>query len=170
MQRRSISRRRESQSKSPTQLREEKRTQHPPPYHKKAQKPHASGHEMQCPSPFVNKTDIAVVLMCYTPMCIAVYACCYAMLAQMHPGETKGYTALSVYGCMQSVIGYTSGYFTARWIYYSQHHHQPPLRNSTAGDHHPQPEQKRADEEEHPLLPLSTAHPPAVDIEEALAA
>ena len=42
------------------------------------------------------------------------------MLVNMHPDHAHEYAEFSIYGCIQCTMGYISGYFTARWIYYNR--------------------------------------------------
>ncbi len=130
---------------------------------------------MQCLSKYVNKIDLAIILLCYTPACMVAYACCYLMLVHAHPDDKHEYIKLSAYGCLQSIIGYTSGYFTARW-FHCRHLLQYPnvyAAQSMGGEaftnHRPV--------EEIPLLSLAapppatiSSAPPVGDTEEALEA
>jgi hypothetical protein len=97
--------------------------------------------------------DFVVLTICYTPMIIIAYTCCYFMLDHRNPGHSSEYATHSFYGCIQCIIGYTSGYFSARWLY----------NKNNANNQNPRTEPV----EEIPLLPIN---PIAADTEEALPA
>ena len=119
---------------------------------------------MTCITYYVNRIDAIAILACYTPASIVTYACCYIMLAQMHPNDLHQYATFTLYGCMQCIFGFTSGYYTAKWIYCI---HKPDRSNTK--------QSKLRPVEEIPLLAIAptepiTPPPPVADTEEALTA
>lgn len=106
---------------------------------------------MPCLDSYCNRMDFFVLAICYTPMNIIAYTCCYFMLDTKDPGHSNEYATHSFYGCIQCIIGYISGYFSARWLYNNIHHQRP----------------RTEPVEEIPLLPIN---PSAADTEEALPA
>lgn len=83
----------------------------------------------------------------------------------MHGTKDNLYAMFSAYGFMQSLTGFTSGYFTARWIYY---HH--PISNNSREE--VKASSSKSGEEETPLLvtpssTVTTPRPADADIGEA---
>ena len=74
---------------------------------------------MKCAIPCVGTIDAAAVLVCYIPLSVITYGCCYLMLISVHPQHSREYAEFSIYGCLQCTMGYISWYCTARWIYYN---------------------------------------------------
>ena len=110
---------------------------------------------------YVSKMDAIVILACYTPVSLLAYACSYIMLAQMHPDDLHEYATFAMYGCMQCIFGFTSGYYTAKWIYFR---HKPERHSSM--------QSKLRPVEETPQLAIAptepiTPPPPVADTGEA---
>lgn len=120
--------------------------------------------------PCLNKAEILVFFLCICPSGVAVYASCYYIMLTLHP-DTYEYISFAAYGLIQFILGYTSGYFTSRWIYYgvgTLRPGEPPLNLVLASAE----EESVYNSEEIPLLHIqkTTINPIADDTVEDVAA
>jgi hypothetical protein len=63
-----------------------------------------------------NKTDALVFIVCVCPLTALVYTCSYYLLLRLHPNGYE-FATLVLYGFVQFLLGYISGYCTAKNIY-----------------------------------------------------
>jgi hypothetical protein len=63
-----------------------------------------------------NKTDALVFIVCVCPLTALVYTCSYYLLLRLHPNGYE-FATLVLYGFFQFLLGYISGYCTAKNIY-----------------------------------------------------
>ncbi len=63
-----------------------------------------------------SKADAIVFIACVCPLSALVYASCYYLLLRLHPNEYE-YAILAIYGFLQFILGYISGYYTAKTLY-----------------------------------------------------